>query len=135
MATTDNQAPVGVQGSKPPDPETFGSALGYVTWLITMSPAHKNLPIRAVEARILPALLLKQFKLYYKGKQPVAFVAWAMLTDEAKARHAAGENLPLTDWRAGPNLVAVDVVSPFADASKVEAEFMASMAALTKNTD
>ena len=131
----DQNAPVGVDGSTPPAPETFGSALGQAVWLMSMSAAHKELPIGSIEARTLPAILLKQFKLYFKGKQPVAFVAWAMVTDEAKARLDAGEVLALQDWRAGPNLVAVDCVSPFAPPEQVVAEFMASMKGVTEKAE
>lgn len=128
---TDQNAPLGVSGSTAPNPETFGSALGQAVWLMSMSPAHKALPIQSIEVRTLPAILLKQFKLYFKGKQPVAFIAWAMVTDEVKAKLAEGEDIALQDWRGGPNLVVVDCVSPFADDDKVKAEFMESMKSVT----
>lgn len=124
---TQNDAPVGVNGSKPPNPETFGSALGQAVWLMSMSRDYKERPIKSLETGALSAILLKQFKLYFKGKQPVAFVSWAMVTDEAKAKLDGGGVLDLADWRAGPNLVVVDCVSPFADPGKVRAEFMDSM--------
>lgn len=135
MSGEENQAPLGVKGSKPPSPETFGSALGQAVWLMSMSPQHKSLPIQSIETRTLPAILLKQFKLYFKGKQPVAFVSWAMVTDDVKAKLAAGDALELKDWRSGPHLVAVDVVSPFTEPEKVEAEFMDSMKAVQTKTN
>ena len=120
----DQNAPLGVSGSNVPSPETFGSALGQAVWLMSMSPAHKQLPIQSIEARTLPAILLKQFKLYFKGKQPVAFVAWAMVTDQVKAKLAEGAEITVPEWRGGPNLVVVDCVSPVAEDNQVKTEFL-----------
>ena len=131
----DQNAPLGVSGSTAPSPETFGSALGQAVWLMSMSPKHKTLPIQSIDARTLPAILLKQFKLYFKGKQPVAFIAWAMVTDEVKAKLAEGAEIGLQDWRGGPNLVVIDCVSPFAEDEKVKAEFMESMSAVTNKVN
>ena len=131
MGEQSNQAPLGVGGSKAPDPETFGSALGQAVWLMSMSAEHKELPIKSLDARVLPAILYKQFRLYFKGKQPVAFVSWAVVTDQVRTRLEAGGEIALADWRAGRNLVVVDCVSPFAPAEKVKEEFMRSMADVT----
>lgn len=94
--------------------ETFGTALGQAVWLMTMSPNYRDLPIRDVETLVATPVLLKQFKLYSKGKQPVAFLSWAMVSDAIKARFEAGEpGLALEDWRSGENMIVVDCVSPF----------------------
>lgn len=57
-----------------PDAATFASTMGQAIWLMTVSKAHRDLPIREIEARVTPAIVLQQFKLYMKDKQPVAFV-------------------------------------------------------------
>ncbi|WP_299867607.1 toxin-activating lysine-acyltransferase [uncultured Roseobacter sp.] len=109
------------------DLHTFGSAMGQIVWLMTMSNAHRELPIREIEHRVSTPILLKQFKLYSKANQPVAYLAWALVTDEVKARFDAGErSLELSDWRAGPNLIVVDCVSPFAPHETIEAQFVES---------
>lgn len=81
---------------------------------MTMSKDHRSLPISDIEAIVTAPILLSQFKLYSKGKQPVAFLSWATVSDEIKARIESGDKkLDLKDWRSGSNLVVVDCVSPF----------------------
>ncbi|WP_299960843.1 toxin-activating lysine-acyltransferase [uncultured Roseobacter sp.] len=107
------------------DPQTFGSAMGQIVWLMTMSEAHRDLPIHEIEHRVSTPILLRQFKLYSKGNQPVAYLAWALVTDDVKARFDAGDRtLELKDWRAGQNLIIVDCVSPFAPRETIEAQFL-----------
>jgi len=69
-------------------------------------------------------IFLQQFKVYLKDKQPVAFLTWAMASDEVKARVEAGETtLELKDWRSGTNKVVVECVSPFGAAGKFLGRF------------
>jgi cytolysin-activating lysine-acyltransferase len=112
---------------KAPDAATFASALGQAVWLMTVSKDHRGLPISAIESLVTPAVLLQQFKLYMKDKQPVAFVAWAAVSDEIKASLAAGSYvLEPQDWRSGPNIEIVACVSPFALRSEIEKQFWES---------
>ncbi len=121
-------APVGVDGSTAADPATFANYLGQASWLMTLSPEHKELPISTIDKRILPAIFLKQFRLFAKGKQPIAFLTWAKVSDEIKAELEAGRvELDLKGWRSGPHLVVVDCISPFGPAEKIKAEFLKSM--------
>lgn len=95
------------------DAQTFGSVMGQAVWLMTMSKAHRDLPIHTVEHLISPAILLKQFRLYSQGKQPVAFLVWASVSDEIKAQIEGGDKkLELPDWRSGPNIVVLECISP-----------------------
>ncbi|MEO0371282.1 MAG: toxin-activating lysine-acyltransferase [Pseudomonadota bacterium] len=114
--------------AKTVDAQTFGSTMGNAVWLMTMDKAYRDLPIREVEALVATPILLRQFKLYSKGKQPVAFLTWASVSDEVKVKLDAGETLALEDWRSGENLVVVDVVSPFAEAESLKSKFLAQAA-------
>lgn len=95
------------------DAGTFGSALGQAVWLMTMDKRYRDLPVHEIERIVATPILLRQFKIYSKGKQPVAFLSWAQVTDTGKARIEAGEPLELKDWRSGETVVVVDCVSPF----------------------
>lgn len=118
------------------DAQTFASTLGQAVWLMTMSKDHKDLTIRTVEERVAPALLLRQFKLYSKGKQPVAFLIWASVSDEVKARLEAGDkSLEMTDWRSGPNIVVVDCISPFNPPETFIEKFMADAETAQQNAN
>jgi hemolysin-activating ACP:hemolysin acyltransferase len=109
---------------KAPDPATFASALGQAVWLMTISKVHRDLPISAIETLVTPAVLLQQFKLYMKDKQPVAFVAWAAVSDEIKSLIGTSSYvLQPQDWRSGPHIEIVTCVSPFALRSEIEKQF------------
>ena len=102
------------------DARTFGSALGQAVWLMTINKRYRDRPIREIEALVATPILLRQFKIYSKGKSPVAFLSWASVSDAVKAKAEAGAPLALEDWRSGASLVVVDVVSPFEEAEGVQ---------------
>lgn len=120
--------PVGVRGAMPVNPEEFARFLGLASWLMTMSKDHKDLAISELDTRILPAILLKQFRLIMKGKTPIAFLTWAMVSDDVLKRFKkSNQALDIRDWRSGKNLLIVDCVSPFGPGEKIKSEFLASM--------
>ena len=118
--------------AKQMDAQTFGLALGRAVWLMTMSKAHRDLPIKEIEDRLITPIFLQQFKIYSKGKQPVAFLSWAMVSDEVKVRVEAGERkLELKEWRSGKEVVVVECVSPFSPAKQILETFEAQSTQLT----
>jgi hemolysin-activating ACP:hemolysin acyltransferase len=121
-----NLNPVGVNGSGTLDPDDFSVFLGLASWLMTMSKEHRDQPISRIDRRVLPGLLLKQFKLIRREKMPVAFLSWASVSDEIKARMEADIDFSpdLKDWRSGPRLVIVECISPFLPTDKIRQEFI-----------
>ena len=88
--------------------------LGQITWLMMRSPVHRHLFLADLEWLVTPPLMLKQFRLFRREKVPVAFVSWALLTDEAERRMVNGVwRLQPGDWKAGDRLWVVDVVAPY----------------------
>lgn len=88
--------------------------LGGITWLMLQSPQHWHCTIEELEARILPSLTLNQFRYYESGGQPIGFVSWAYLSDDAEAKYQTGEyKLLPQEWRSGEQLWCTDFISPF----------------------
>ena len=78
------------------------------------SEAHKHLFLADLEWRVLPPVLLKQFRLFRKDGNPIGYAAWAFLDDETDKRLRKGDlKLKPEDWRAGPHLWLLDLVAPF----------------------
>lgn len=122
---TTNQRPLGVDGAKALNPDEFGVILGLVTWLMSMSKEHKARPISSIDETVLPALLLKQFKLIRKDAMPVAFMSWATVSDEIKRELNAGDRVLTPDeWRSGKNIVIMECVSPFGPAAEIKEHFI-----------
>ena len=94
--------------------KTVSQVLGEITWLMTQSPRHKAMTLADLEWLVMPAILLKQFRVFYKGEQPVGVVLWA-LTDEIVAKRIDAGNTRLTpaEWKSGTSMRIVDVVAPF----------------------
>jgi len=89
------------------------SLLGQVAWLMMQSPVHRHLFLADLEYRVAPPLMLQQFRLYRRDNVPVAFVSWALLTEEVEKRVQSGAwRLQRADWRAGDRLWVVDLVAP-----------------------
>jgi cytolysin-activating lysine-acyltransferase len=111
-AAAQPQAQTHVQGEPPP--KTVAQVLGEITWLMTQSPRHKQLALGDLEWLVMPAILLKQFRLFYKGEQPVGVALWALADDIVAKRIDAGDvRLTAVEWKSGTNMRIVDVVAPF----------------------
>ena len=99
---------------QPLSSEAFAQTLGQVTWLMTMSKAHKHLPVSTIETLVSAPLVLRQVRVFSKGKQPVGALVWAYASDEVAARVEAGDTaLSLPDWRSGETVLVVDCIAPF----------------------
>ena len=102
------------------DDKTFANVLGQAVWLMSMDSAYKDLPISMIEGRILPPIILRQFKLYSKGKQPVAFLTWAMVEPGMELDREVLSGNDLKIWRSGEEVTVVDCVSPFGSGERVK---------------
>lgn len=101
---------------KLPSSEEFTHVLGQVTWLMTLSKPHRERLIAHIDDLVVAPLMLKQVRVYLKGKQPLAAVMWAYASSEVKAKIGCPPFIMgLNDWRSGPDIVVVDCISPFAD--------------------
>ena len=97
-----------------PLPKTVSQVLGEITWLMTQSPRHKSIPIGDLEWLLMPAILLQQFRIFYKGEQPVGIVLWALADELVAKRIDAGDNrLTAVEWKSGSKMRIVELVAPF----------------------
>ncbi|MGQ0685075.1 toxin-activating lysine-acyltransferase [Bradyrhizobium sp.] len=119
-------AAASAQGHPEAAPKTVSQVLGEITWLMTQSPRHKQIPLGDLEWLVMPAILLRQFRLFYKGEQPVGVALWAMADDLVARRIDGGEKrLTAVEWKSGPNMRIVELVAPFG----AEAEMREQVAA------
>ncbi len=94
--------------------------LGSITWLMLQSPQHRFYPLAELEARIIPSLMLNQFRYYEIDGQPIGFVNWAYLSEEVESQYQEGDfQLSAEDWRSGERLWAIDFVDPFEQAQNM----------------
>lgn len=116
-----------------PSSDEFTKTLGQVTWLLTMSKEHQSNPISSIEADIIAPLMMRQVRVYTKGKQPLAVVVWAYASDEIVARLDSGETkMELGDWRSGGNIKIVHCISPLLDPELFAKKFLAEIETLQK---
>ena len=99
-----------------PTSEEFTRTLGQISFLLTLSQPHLERPIAHLRDMVIAPLMLKQVRVFLKGKQPLAAITWAYASPEVKARI---ENPPvvmaLADWRSGKEVVIVECLSPLLD--------------------
>ena len=110
-----NQSDVSAAGTQAaPPPKTVSQVLGEITWLMTQSPRHKAIPLGDLEWLVMPAILLQQFRIFYKGEQPVGVAFWALADEIVSKRIDAGDvRLTPAEWKSGANKRIIDVVAPF----------------------
>lgn len=117
-----------------PTSDEFLRTMGQVSWLMTLSPEHRDRSIRYLEAHLAAPLMLKQVRVVTRGKQPVAALSWAYASPEVKARiEAGGHVMALGEWRSGSEIVIVDVISPLIDKQIVINQFLGQIKDLTSN--
>lgn len=110
-------------GQAAPPPKTVAQVLGEIVWLMTQSPRHKAVPLGDLEWLVMPAILLRQFRIFYKGEQPVGVVLWA-LADELVARRidAGDRRLAAVEWKSGTSMRIVELVAPFGGEAEMRAQ-------------
>jgi cytolysin-activating lysine-acyltransferase len=95
-------------------PKTVAQVLGEITWLMTQSPRHKAIPLGDLEWMLMPAILLKQFRIFYQDERPVGVAVWALVDEFVAKRIDAGDRrLTAMEWKSGSNMRLIDVVAPF----------------------
>jgi cytolysin-activating lysine-acyltransferase len=95
-------------------PKTVAQVLGEITWLMTQSPRHKALTLGDLEWLLMPAILLRQFRIFYQGEQPVGVALWALADELVARRIDTGDNrLSAVEWKSGSNMRIIDVAAPF----------------------
>jgi hemolysin-activating ACP:hemolysin acyltransferase len=78
------------------------------------------MPLSSLEATVMPAILLKQFRIFYEKAQPIAFAVWATVSDTVDQRltenleNGDAVTLELAEWKSGPHCWLLELVSPFA---------------------
>lgn len=111
-----------------PSSEEFTRTLGQLTWLLTQAKDFKSMPVSEIEPRFVAPLMLKQVRIFTKGKAPIAALSWAYASPEVQTK-IAGKDKPLllNEWRSGPKVTVVDIVSPFTDPGIFTADFLKSV--------
>jgi cytolysin-activating lysine-acyltransferase len=94
--------------------KTVSQVLGEITWLMTQSPRHKAIPLGDLEWLLMPAILLRQFRIFYDGQQPVGVALWALVDEMvAKRVDANDKRLTAVEWKSGVNMRIIDIIAPF----------------------
>ena len=92
----------------------MAQVLGEITWLMTQSPRHKATPLADLEWLLMPAILLRQFRIFYHGEQPVGVALWALADDLVAKRIDGGDRrLTAVEWKSGAKLRIIELVAPF----------------------
>src|SRR4051812_4392485 len=114
------ETPIHSHAQAGPASKTVAQVLGEITWLMTQSPRHKAIPLGDLEWLLMPAILLRQFRIFYKGEQPVGVALWALVDEMVAKRVDAGDNrLSAVEWKSGSNIRIVELVAPFGGAAEM----------------
>jgi len=117
--------------SSPKTPgKTASQVLGEIVWLMVQSPRHKSLALSSLEWFVMPAIQLKQFRIFYRGDRPVGLALWAQVDDAIAKRLDSGDKrLAAAEWRCGPHQRIVEVVAPFGGEQEIRRQLEVAMSA------
>ena len=97
-----------------PDMLTPVATLGAVTSIMLASPMHRHVFLTELEWLIVPAIGLRQIRIFHHETVPVAFATWALLNDEVAARFRQGQGrLKPEEWHCGDELWLVELCAPY----------------------
>jgi cytolysin-activating lysine-acyltransferase len=123
LAKSGHTATEAAQAHSELPPKTVSQVLGEITWLMTQSPRHKSISLGDLEWLAMPAILLRQFRIFYKGDQPVGVAFWALADAIVVGRVDAGDRrLSVVEWKSGANVRIIDVVAPFGGEAEMRAQ-------------
>jgi len=92
-------------------------ALGAAVWLWMHSLQHRDLPLHALPAVLLPIIKHQHYMLVSRGTQPLFFLSWMWLNVEAERRYLTQPAILVQedDWSSGDRLWLRDWVAPFGE--------------------
>ncbi len=93
--------------------QSNSAILGDVAWLMMGSGWHRGHSVKDFVRLVMPPIGHRQFRLFYEGEQPIAYVSWASLSPEIEKRFIADpSSLDTADWASGEATYLVDIVAP-----------------------
>lgn len=129
-------------------PRSVAEALGQVVWLLSQSPIHRELPLKAIDTTFMPAIAHQQFRIFRFGplkafsdappesfaqlglsrealeQLPLGVAIWAKLTPEGEKKVEQGLPLSPPEWIAGDRLWLLELISPYAGPDNKLSELM-----------
>ena len=104
-------------GKNAPIRPTVSHMLGEIVWLLSQSQAHRHFSISDLDWMVAPAIANTQYRVFRAGKKPIGVALWASVNDEANTRLTSGQGrLRPDEWKSGPHLWLIEVISPFTNA-------------------
>lgn len=102
--------------------------LGEVVSLFGNSRLHLGYTVADIATYVLAPMRLKQYMIFRTKKGPVAYIAWAYLSDQVAALYEAGEReIQPDDWKGGSQLWFVEFVAPYGHAQRIIDELRRSI--------
>lgn len=95
-------------------PATVSDVFGQIVWLMTQSKSHQTFFLSDLEWMVMPALLLRQFRIFPGKDRPMGVALYAYLSEETERRlEAGGSRIAPNEWKNGDRLWLLDLVAPF----------------------
>jgi len=94
-------------------PHTVSHMFGEIVWLMSQSPKHKHYSLADLEWMVMPALLLRQYRLFHDEGRPVGAALWAFLSEEAEAKFSEKPlRLRPDEWKSGDRCWVIELIAP-----------------------
>jgi cytolysin-activating lysine-acyltransferase len=106
----DIRAPL-ILGGEDSEAEAFGAAV----WAVDAFTDAPRRPLHTLPTLLLPIIKRQQYVLASHQNQPVFFLSWAWMNQEAEARYLTqpAVNMLESDWNSGDRLWFCDWIAPF----------------------
>lgn len=100
-------------GGEESEAEVFGASV----WLWMHSTMHRDVPLHQLQTQLLPVIKSQQYVLVSRQDNPVFFLSWAWLDEDAERRYLNRPvvNFPIEDWNSGDRMWFGDWIAPFGD--------------------
>jgi cytolysin-activating lysine-acyltransferase len=102
--------------------QELNHVLGEAVSLMLPMAKYQEWRLADLKARVLPPIALRQCKIFRQKGFPVAFVSWALVSEDIEKRLATKPELPLMprEWRSGSRLCFIDIASPKGNEAEIK---------------
>ena len=98
----------------------YYTAVGEALYLSRESKYHSSWTLSDFEDNFLMPLLLDQYHVYKRNKDPIGIVTWAWIDDPTKDAILKDQRYLLdNEWSNGENLLISDFIAPYGDAIEI----------------
>jgi cytolysin-activating lysine-acyltransferase len=91
---------------------SFSQIIGDIIFIMMKAPYYKHLFLNDLEWLVLPAVKLRQMRIFRDENMPLGYISWANISEEVENRLLEGiYRIKPNDWNSGDRVWIIDNIN------------------------